>query len=153
MEDLSKIVAQHPFAKGLSDDYVKFLTGCAANVKFQKGEYLFREAGPAERVYLIREGEASVQVYSPATGSTTIATLGAGDVAGWSWAVAPFVSHFDVKAESLVRAISLDAGCLRNKSQTDPAFGYEMLARMMTVLERRLQATQLQLLDIYGPVR
>lgn len=153
VEDLSQILSEQPFVKGMQAEHIKFLTGCTANVKFQPGEYLFREGDPASLLYLIREGEAAVQVYSPGVGARTLATITAGEIAGWSWVVSPYVSHFDVVAHSLVRAISVDAECLRNKCMVDPVFGYEVLSRMVLVMEQRLEASRLQLLDVYGKAR
>jgi hypothetical protein len=49
-----------------------------------------------------------------------------------------------------VRAISIDASCLRNKCEADHDLGYEVMKRFMTILVQRLQATQLQILDVYG---
>lgn len=149
-EDLSGVLSEHAFVSGLSEEYVKFLTGCTANVKFQPREFLFREGDAANVLYLVREGQAAIQVYSPGKGTTTLATIGPNEIAGWSWVVEPYVSHFDVVAISTVRAISVNAQCLRKKCQSDPEFGYQMLARMTKVMEHRLEATRLQLLDLYG---
>ncbi len=147
--DLSGILAAHPFVRGLSEDHMKFLTGCVANVKFQPGEYLFREGEPADLLFLVRKGWAAVQVYSPGRGVTTLSTMGADEILGWSWAVPPYISHFDVVAQSTILALSVDAKCLRVKCETDPQFGYQMLARMIKVIEKRLAATRLQLMNAY----
>lgn len=153
IQDLSRILSEHPFLLGMEPDQVKFLTGCTANVKFEAGEYLFREGGPASLLHLIRAGEAALQVFSPAGGVKTLSTIGPGEIAGWSWVVAPYVSQFDVIALTTVRTISIDAACLRTKCQTDPAFGYQILARMVKVMEQQLLAARLQLLDLYGTSR
>ena len=48
------------------------------------------------------------------------------------------------------RAVALDGECLRKKCDDDHDFGYEMLRRLSQVMERRLEATRMQLLDLYG---
>jgi CRP/FNR family cyclic AMP-dependent transcriptional regulator len=53
----------------------------------------------------------------------------------------------------LVRAIALDAKCLRDKCEVDHDLGYALLKRFLPVLVQRLQAMRLQLLDVYGPAR
>ncbi|MDR3691121.1 MAG: cyclic nucleotide-binding domain-containing protein [Fimbriimonas sp.] len=151
--DLSAKLAGHPFVQGLSEDHIKFLTGCIANVKFMPGEYVFREGEPADLLFLLRSGQVAVQVYGPGRGVTTLSTMGAGEIVGWSWAVPPYISHFDVVAQQMTLALSVDAKCLRAKCETDPEFGYQMLARMVKVIERRLTATRIQLLDMYGSHR
>jgi hypothetical protein len=50
----------------------------------------------------------------------------------------------------LTRAIGIDAACLRDKCDADAQLGYEMMKRFLPVLVKRLNATRLQLLDVYG---
>ncbi|HEX6973984.1 MAG TPA: hypothetical protein VF147_06255, partial [Vicinamibacterales bacterium] len=57
--------------------------------------------------------------------------------------------HFDARALNLTRAIALDARCLRGKCESDPALGYELLKRFSRIMEQRLEATRIQLLDLY----
>jgi CRP-like cAMP-binding protein len=47
-----------------------------------------------------------------------------------------------------VRAVALDGECLRSKCEKDHDFGYEMLKRLASVMERRLEATRRQLVDL-----
>ena len=44
----------------------------------------------------------------------------------------------------------MDGKCLRNKCETDTRLGYEMVKRFARVMTDRLQATRLQLIDLYG---
>jgi len=53
----------------------------------------------------------------------------------------------------LTRAIVLDGKCVRGRCEEDHEFGYEIMKRIAHVIERRLQATRLQLLDVYDGVR
>jgi len=69
---------------------------------------------------------------------------------GVSWLVPPYRWTYDARAVERVRAISLDAECLRGKCDDDPALGYDMMTRFVPILVQRLQATRLQLLDVYG---
>ena len=49
-----------------------------------------------------------------------------------------------------MRAIAFDGACLRGKCEADHELGYELMQRFAPVLVERLQATRLQLLDVYG---
>jgi CRP-like cAMP-binding protein len=79
-----------------------------------------------------------------------VQTLTAGDVIGWSWLVAPHYWRFDARALILTRAFALDGECLRKKCEADPRLGYELLKRFSHMIAERLEATRLQLLDVYG---
>jgi hypothetical protein len=44
----------------------------------------------------------------------------------------------------------MDGACLRGKCAADPRLGYELMRRFARLATVRLQATRLQLLDVYG---
>jgi CRP-like cAMP-binding protein len=49
-----------------------------------------------------------------------------------------------------VSAVSVDAVCLRARCEADPALGYALMQRVAQVMYQRLQASRLQMLDLYG---
>jgi CRP/FNR family transcriptional regulator, cyclic AMP receptor protein len=150
MESLEGILAEHPFLQGMSREHVQLLTGCASNARFDPGKFVFRAGEEANQFYIIREGKVALEIFSPDRGSITIQTLGAGEILGWSWLLPPYVWRFDAHVLELVRAIALDGKCLRTKSEADKVLGYELLKRFAGVMEQRLVATGLQLMDVYG---
>lgn len=149
-QDLTQSLQKHPFLLDMDEDLIKTLTSCASNVVFQEGTRLFREREDAKLFFLIRGGRVGLEIQAGERGAIRIQTVGPGEVLGWSWLISPYRWHFDALALEQVHAFSIDASCLRSKCETDNHFGYEMLRRFSTVLERRLEATRLQLLDIYG---
>jgi CRP-like cAMP-binding protein len=80
-------------------------------------------------------------------------TLGPGDILGWSWLFPPYVWKFDARAREAVRATAFDGACLRKKCDADPAMGYELMKRLAHLVSKRLEATRLQLLDLYAADR
>jgi len=150
METLERILAEHSFFAHLELRHLQLLVGCASNVRFPAGQFICREGQEANQFYLIRQGKAAVEIMTPQRGPIAIQTLEEGDVLGWSWLIPPYHWHFDVRAVELTRAIALDAKCLRGKCEEDLKLGYELLKRFAHVMEERLQATRLQLLDVYG---
>lgn len=149
METLEPIIAQHPFLQGLEPQYLGLVVGCASNVRFKSGQFLFREGEEANQFYMVREGKVALQI-STARQPIIIQTVDKGEVLGWSWLVPPYRWRFDARALELTRAIALDGRCLRRKSEEDHNFGYELLRRFSTIIVERLEATRLQLLDVYG---
>ncbi|MEJ2721542.1 MAG: cyclic nucleotide-binding domain-containing protein [bacterium] len=153
MRDLEEILAEHPFLKDLDPPYLKLIAGCASNVRFNKGDFIFREEDEADRFYLIRHGLVALDVFVPQRGPVTIDTIQAGDVLGWSWLFPPYSWHFDARAVQLTRAVAFDGKCLREKCDKDVALGYELVKRFAQVIMQRLQSARLQLLDIYGDTK
>lgn len=150
MESLEPILSEHAFFKDLPPAYLKIVVGCASNVKFDEGEFLFREGGDADKFYLIRHGRIALKIFTTHKGPVTLQTIGPGEVVGWSWLIPPYRWHFDAQATELTRAIALDGKCLRGKCDDDHSLGYELMKRFTHIMEERLQATRLQLLDLYG---
>ncbi|HUI64485.1 MAG TPA: cyclic nucleotide-binding domain-containing protein [Bacteroidota bacterium] len=149
-DNLSEILLQHPFLAGLSKPYMETLIGCASNTRFNEGSYLIHEGQLANTFFMIRTGRVAVEIDVSPKGLLRVQTIGPGDVLGWSWLISPFRWHFSACAVAEVRAVALDGECLRNKCESDHDFGYEMMKRLAQVMERRLEATRLQLLDLYG---
>lgn len=150
MQTLEPILAEHPFFKNLDPKILKVLTGCATNVVFKPGDFIFREEGDAQEFYLIRKGQVALEIYAPGRGAVTIQTLHDGNVLGWSWLVPPYQWHFDARAVEETRAIALNGRCLRTKCEECHELGYELMKRFAFVVTQRIEALTLQLLDIYG---
>lgn len=150
METIERLIAEHPFFKALEDRYIQFVAGCASNVRFEAGQLLFREGEEANTFYIIRTGRVALEINAVERGSLIIDTIDPGEVLGWSWFIAPYRWHFDARAIELTRAIALDGKCLRTKCEADHHLGYELLKRVAAVMEQRLQAARLQLMDLYG---
>ena len=149
MKTLEGILAKHPFFEGLEPRYMELLTGCASNMRFKAGDIIFREGEAAQQFFVVREGLVRLEVYAPGQGEMPIQTIGAGDVLGWSWLFPPYRWHFTGRATTPLRVIALDGECLRGKCEQDHSLGYEFLKRFSYIMMDRLQATRLQLLDLY----
>lgn len=150
METLELLMREHPFFKGLDARFLDLLVGCTTNVRFDAGQYIFREGEEANHFYIVRRGHVALEIFAPGRGPIAVQTLGEGEVLGWSWLIPPYHWHSSARAVELTRAFALDAACLRNKCEEDHDLGYELFKRIAPVIVDRLQATRLQLLDLYG---
>lgn len=150
MENLERVLKEHPFLAGMTESHLELITGCASNVVFKAGEFILREGEEADRFFLIRQGKVIVETFIPHKGPLAIRTRSEGEVFGWSWLIPPYKWHFDARAAELTRAISIDGKCLRDKCEEDHDLGYQLMKRFAQIIAERLEATRLQLLDIYG---
>lgn len=150
MDTLEPLLRGHRFFDGLDPAYLSLLTGCARNVRFGAGSFLFREGEPAGEFFVLRAGKVALEVAAPGRGPLTVQTVPEGGVIGFSWLFEPHRWEFDARAVEPVRAIALDGVCLRGKCEQDPRLGYDLMQRFARIAVQRLQATRLQLLDVYG---
>ncbi len=149
MENLARLLKEHPFLHGLEDRHLEFLTGCAANVRYAADEFLFREGQESGASYLLRNGRVALEIAVPGRGQVQLQTVEAGEVLGWSWLFAPYKWQFDARAVEPVRAFALDGNCLRAKCEADHDLGYEVVKRFLYQVHTRLERTRMQLLDLY----
>jgi len=148
-ETLRPILAEHPFFRDLEERHLELIVGCASNVRFNAGDFIFRQGEEANQFYLIRKGMVAFEMFVTGRGPVKVQTIGEGEVLGWSWLVPPYRWMFDAHATELTLAIALDGKCLRNKSEQDHDLGYQLLKRFSTVVQENLDAARLQILNIY----
>lgn len=148
-QTLEPLLRRHRFFAGLDHEYLPLLVGCARNVAFADGAFLFREGAAADTFFLITSGTVTLEIAAPRQ-VITLQTLGEGEVAGFSWLMEPHRWQFDGRATGRVRAIEMDGACLRAKCESDSRLGFDLMQRFARLATRRLQATRLQILDVYG---
>ncbi len=149
MKDLEEIIAKHVLLQEFEPDTIKLIAGCAKNVVFDAGETIATEGSPADFFYLIRSGKVAVQTFVPNRGPIILQTIGPEDIMGWSWLFPPYKWCYDIKAVEQTRTIAFDGRCLRQKCEEDHDLGYQLMKRFSQVMVRRLQATRMQVLDVY----
>ena len=146
--DIARI--EHPLLAGLSDEHMRQIASCAWGDRFEEGEYLFRVGELANRCFLISAGRLSLELDGGARGIVRIVTLEENDVAGFSWIFPPHRWSWDGRVVEPIEATVLDGEALRALKAADHDFGYELLMRFGAVMSARLEATRLQLMDVYG---
>jgi len=153
MQGLERIVLDQLFFAGLGPEIGAAISGCARNLRFAAGEYLFREGEPANEFYLLRQGAVALELHSPGQQPLIVATLREGEILDGSWLVPPYRWTFDARASELVRVLGVDARCLRDKCEVDHDLGYELMKRFAGAMGERLRAMRLQVAGVYGPRR
>jgi len=147
MDDLERILKAHPFMADLESDQLRFLVGCAKNVRFRAGDYLIREGGREDTLFLLRQGTVSVEIARNGD-PVCVETLGAGDVLGVARST-PGAAHLDCRARETVVALAIDNACLHRKMDEDPRLGYAITRRLLERTYDRLARARLQHLDVY----
>ena len=153
MQTLDELIGESPAFAGLDLAQLRTVAGCARNERVATGSYLLREGDPADRFFLIRHGSVALEVHAPGRGTIVIETLAPGEVVGWSWLFAPHRWHFDGRAAEPCALVAFDGACLRGKCESDHDLGYALMSRFASMIVDRLQATRVQLLDLYGNAR
>lgn len=152
MKTIADELREHPFFADLKPETVELIAGCGSNVVFEPDTVIAAEGSAANEFYIIRRGRVAIQVHAPGPGNALLQTLDGGDVLGWAWLFPPYRWSVEALAMQQVHAIKLDGQCLRGKCEDDPRLGYELMKKFSRIMTQRLEATRLQLLDLYGQV-
>lgn len=150
IKETRDLLADHPFFAGFPPADLALVAGCGTNAHFRPGELVAEEGSNADTFFVIRRGRISIETHAPQRPTIVLATHGAGDIVGWSWILPPHRWAFDARALDDTSAVALDGACLRGKCETDTDLGYRLMQRFARLASDDLQATRVQLLDVYG---
>jgi CRP/FNR family cyclic AMP-dependent transcriptional regulator len=150
----AELLAAHPFAVGMEEAQLRQVADCIKELaEFAADQVIFHSGGVARALYLIRRGDVALEVLAPGGGTRIVSTLHGGDTLGWSWMFPPYRWAFDARAMAPTEAIVIDGESLRQYAAADHELGYQVVWRVAREMADRLQATRLQLLDVYGAQR
>jgi CRP-like cAMP-binding protein len=136
--------------EGLPDELLAPLAGVSRAVEIPAGTVIFRQGDAASMLYLLVSGQVALEICTPGGGCKRILTVAAGELLGWSPALGQQQMTATARALTDVRAIELDGARLLAECEHHPRFGYEFMKRAALALAKRLSATRLQLLNLYG---
>jgi len=150
-ETLMTVLHKHPFVEEFQEAHIEKLAALAKEVEFTRDQVIFHEGDDFHDFYLIVQGRVALEIEAP-DHTFRVQTLSAGDELGWSAILMGRGKHFQARALQDVKALAFDGASLIDACRDDKAFGFALMYRMLGVVSERLQATRLQLLDMYSPV-
>ena len=150
-ESLLARLRHHPFVAEFEPRHVEKLASMATRVRFERDQVIFREGDECGEFYLIMTGLVALEIAAP-DHVLRVQTLSAGDELGWSAILMGRRKHFQARALERAEALAFDGGELLIACKQDAVFGYVLMHRLLGVVSERLQATRLQVLDMYSPV-
>jgi CRP/FNR family cyclic AMP-dependent transcriptional regulator len=141
----------HPFLQGLLPGDIAKMAEIAQKVQFSRDQIIFRQGDEAGLFYVVLSGKVALEASAPGR-ILRVQAAGPGEELGWSSVLGESGKHFQARAMESVEALMFDGSRLRQLCDEDPVFGYRFLLKLLRVVARRLQATRVQLLDLYAPV-
>lgn len=150
IDEFIRTTREHDLLKNFEPQHLERLAGLAQEVKFNRDQIVFREGEKHGFFYLIVEGSAVLEIVAVGR-SVLLQTLHEGDAMGWSSLVGEEGgAHFEARALTPVRALAFDGKKLREACESDAAFGYRMMKSLLALITDRLDASRMQLVDMYS---
>jgi CRP-like cAMP-binding protein len=138
------------FLHDVSEEHLDRLAGVATVRDFKSGAVVFREGDRATCVYLVVAGKVSLEICAPSVGCKRILTTGPGEVLAWSALLDDARLTATARTMEDSQLVELDAHRLLALFDENPQLGYDFTRRTMHAITKRLSATRMQLLDVYG---
>jgi len=127
------------FLNGLDPHYIHKLAGLALEAQFDPGQIIFHEGDERSLLYVICSGTVALKSERE---TNALQVLHAGDVLGWSALLEKSHRHFEARCMSPVQALAFEGPELLRTFESDPRLGYAFMKRVLSVLERRLEAAR-----------
>ncbi|GGX53832.1 cyclic nucleotide-binding domain-containing protein [Streptomyces chartreusis] len=131
----------------------QLLMSLAREVSFPEDARIFEAGGTADRFWVIRSGAVSLDQRVTSLQRVTVASLGAGDLLGWSWLFPPYQWDFGAEAFSPVRAYEFEAEAVLRLCEEDTQLGLSLVRYVAEILANRLEMTRGKLMEQYGQHR
>ena len=141
---------QH-FVEEFPPQHIEKLAALAKPVRFERDHVIFHEGDECSEFYMIISGLVALEIEAPGH-TLRVHTLSAGDELGWSALLMGSGKHFQARALERVEALAFEGADLLAACKEDAEFCFEFMQRLLRVVAGRLQATRLQVLDMYSPV-
>ncbi|MEV6663918.1 cyclic nucleotide-binding domain-containing protein [Streptomyces nigra] len=125
----------------------------ARETSFAEDTRIFEAGGTADRFWVIRSGAVTLDQQVSPLQRITVASLGAGDLLGWSWLFPPYRWDFGAEAFSPVRAYEFEAAAVLRLCDEDTALGLTLVRYVAEILAHRLEMTRGQLMERHALAR
>jgi CRP/FNR family cyclic AMP-dependent transcriptional regulator len=147
---ISQTLGEIQFLHDMAAEHLEQIANVASIRDFDEYDIVFREGDPAESMYLIVSGNVSLEVCAAGAGCKQILTLGPGELLGWSSLLGQ--SRYTARARTPqgARLVQINVPRIMEVCDRDPRFGYDLMRRTALALAKRLSATRIQLVNVYG---
>lgn len=144
------LLSKTRFAAGMSPDVCRRLAAIADVADVPAGTQVIREGEPCAALGVVISGRIALRLNVPGAGQQTILTVDDGDVFGWSAVMPGSLSTSTGTALVPTQALLFERHRLIAAMTEDCELASAVYQRLLKVVARRLAATRIQFLDLYG---
>lgn len=151
MHETAHALRQHPFVAGLAPEHLERLAALGRRTHHPRDTVLFAEGDERHEFFLILSGRVALEVLTHGQ-RLRVDTLEGATTLGWSAVLMGRSKHFQARTLEAVEAIVFPGLEVLAACRAEPAFGFEIMHRLLHVVSHRLQAARLQVLDTHSPI-
>jgi CRP/FNR family transcriptional regulator, cyclic AMP receptor protein len=125
--------------KGLGQSHIERIAHIAEEIELKKGQVLFREGEPGDRLFAILDGKIRISRQIPGVGEEALAILGAGDYFGEMAVIDDDTRSGDALAHESCRLLTISKSAMQDLMFTDLSLAHEILWNLVRTLSDRLR--------------
>ena len=148
--DIVALMREINFLDEVSDENMAALAAITRLVEFPEAQVLFREGDVTDDIYIVVDGQVSLEICASGVGCRRIMTVSSGELLGWSPLLEQARLTATARTIAPTSALQISANQILTLCEHNPRFGYEFMRRMALALAKRLSAARIQLLNVYG---
>lgn len=135
----------------LSPAVFEQLMSMARRVRYEEGEYIFREGDHALNLCIVESGQVAIELNLPPHGPTTLTTAGPGEWFSWSALLEPRIERASARATVATEVWAIRGGAIMDLSIEDHEFGFQIYRALAELIATRLNFSWLQILQMLSP--
>ena len=121
-QSIEEFLSAHAFFSKMDASFLKFLADSVTELQIKQGGVLFKHGNRADKFYLLRTGQVSIQV--------------------------PAVMGAALEDSDL---LEFDGSAILARCEDDPKFGYDLFKRFAALMSERLDAARQKMMDEWNP--
>lgn len=147
--ELDKALHRIPWFMEFNQSQFDRLASISSFIELEPGEFLLKEGDREDFLFILLEGQISLEVEVPTRGQVPFFTAEALDVIGWE-SLTPIVRQRTASARVVKRSqlIGLQSKLLEQVCEEDHELGYIIMRRVANVVASRLLTVRLALMSI-----
>ncbi|MGF1472444.1 MAG: 1-acyl-sn-glycerol-3-phosphate acyltransferase [Rubrobacteraceae bacterium] len=148
IDEARNLLYHSPFFEPFSAEDLDYLANNARIETRREGDLLFEEDAPADALFMLLSGGIRLSFRPSSADADYIPVrdvVDPGYPIGWSVMVDPYRYHARATTLEETRVLVFDREVLTSRAEERPAFGVELMQRIMWVVGRRLRETRIRL--------
>lgn len=135
---------------GLEASHLKKLASIASEMQFSEGEIIYRPGDIGQAIYLIQEGQVTIEMEVAGYGQVMVYTVEPGQLFGWSALFPPRRKSAQARAVKAGWAIVIPADPLLDLFHRDHNLEFAFTKRIGEIVAERVKVTRMHLAKLYA---
>jgi CRP-like cAMP-binding protein len=150
----SKDLKEAELFKGLNSKQLQCLIKHLMEEDFQIGQVVFSQGTPAEKLYILLDGQVSLGIKAKGEVDITAYSINiTGESFGLSSLIKPYRNNVSATCNKRTRVLSIKAEVLRKLMRQNSKMGFEIMEKIAEIYFNRLNSTRAMITNLFKMFR